>query len=122
MNIVIKWDNIERINEAIKQAEGRAKERRIKYENIDYAIFEIEKKLDIPRVAMLGIMVDIDCNAQKFPNAYKYTPESTHAVVKKTASGWNLIGVHRGVCRTKKFMVTLTEVAKQALIERCERF
>ena len=122
MNIVIKWDNIERINEAIKQAEGRAKERKIRYENIDHAIFVIEKKLDIPKVAMLGIVVDIDYNAQKFPNAYNYTPESTHAVIKKTASGWNLIDVHRGICRTRKYVVTLTEVAKQALVERCVRF
>lgn len=122
MNIVIKWDNIERINEAIKQAEGRATERLIKYENIDHAVFEIEHKLDIPKVAMLGIMVDIDWNAQKFPNAYKYAPMSTHATIKKTASGWNLIGVHRDTCRTKKYDVLLTEVAKQALIERVEKF
>ena len=122
MNIVIKAENVRRIEDAIKQAEGRATERTIDYLDLTYGIKEIEKRLDIPKVAMTGITAHIDYHAQTFANAYKYTPMSTHAVIKKTASGWNLIGVHRDACRTKRYILDLPEAAKQALVERCVRF
>lgn len=122
MNIVINVENTKRIEDAIKEAEGRATERTIDYLDLTYAIKEIEKKLDIPKVSMTGIIAHIDYHAQTFAKAYKYTPSSTHAVVKKTASGWNLIGVHRNVCHTKRYMLNLTETAIQALIERVEKF
>lgn len=122
MNIVIKVDNVRRIEDTIKAAEGRASERLIDFLDLTYAIKEIEKKLDIPKVAMTGITAHIDCHAQTFAKAYKYTPMSTHAIVKKTTSGWNLIGVHRDTCRTKKYLLDLPETAKQALVDRCTRF
>lgn len=122
MNIAIKVENARRIEDAIKEAEGRATERTVDYLDLTYAIKEIEKRLDIPKVAMNGIMAHIDYHAQSFAKAYKYTPMSTHAIVKKTTSGWNLIGVHRDACRTKKYILDLPEAAKQALIERCEKF
>lgn len=120
--IVIKDDNIIRINDAIKSAEGRATERRIKYENLSHAIFEIEHKLDIPKSAMVGCYVNIDYNAQKFPRAYKYTPQSTHAIIQKTKAGWNLVGIRRDICRTWKYEVALTNTAKQALIDSRTKF
>ena len=42
--------------------------------------------------------------------------------IKKTANGWNLIGVHRDTCRTKRYILDLPEAAKRALVARCTRF
>lgn len=122
MNIVIKVDNAKRIENAIKEAEGRATERLIDYLDLTYAIREVEKKLDIPKTAMTGIMVDVDYHAQTFARSYKYTPQSTHAIILKTNSGWNLVNVHRDTCRAKKYWLTLTETACRALVARVEKF
>ena len=120
--IVINEKNTWRISDAIKEAEGRAKERTLIWPDLFMAIKIIEDKLDIPKVAMTGIKVDVDVHAQKFPNAYKYTPMSTHAIIEKTKAGWKLTNVSRDICRTKQFEVTLTEAAKHALIKRVEKF
>lgn len=120
--IVINNKNIQRINNAIAEAEGRATERTINYHLLCRSIFEIEVWLGIPKVAMTGIKAHIDYHAQTFPRAYKYTPMSTHALVEKTRTGWKLIDVYRDACRAKRYTLTLTDTTKQALIERCEKF
>lgn len=107
------------INEAIRAAEGRAKERRINVECILDAIHDVEDLLNINKKAMEGITVDCDPNAQHFPRAYKYIPESTQFTIKFEHDKWWLTDIRRENCRnTKKAVIHHTEASKAALIER----
>lgn len=107
------------INEAIRAAEGRAKERRINIECILDAINDVEELLNINKKAMEGISVDCDPNAQHFPKAYKFTPESTQFTIKFEHNKWWLTDIRRENCRnTKKAVIHHTEASKAALIDR----
>lgn len=118
MKIIVNEKNKEKINAAIKAAEGRATARTIKFYDIECAIERIEKKLGIPAAHMRGIRALVDVNAQKFPAAYNFTPESTHFRLERFASGWAVTDIWRG--RTegpkKTYQMILTDEAKEAII------
>ena len=120
--IKINEANLEKINKAIDEAEGRATVRRIGGMSVLNAVKEIEEHFDIPKKLMTGIMVDVDINAQNFPKAYKYTPESTQFIVLRKKSGWYLMGVTRDNCRvpSKKFLKigAFTEEQKNAIMDK----
>ena len=122
--MLIKYTNSEKIEKIIKEAEGRATARTIDYGSMSMAIDRLEESLGIPKKHMIGIVADIDVNAQDFPRAYKYTPESTHFRVIRKQSGWDLERVYRDRTRryNHEFHVTLTEQAKEAIIESKSSF
>lgn len=122
--MLIKEGNREKIEAAIRAAEGRATERRINYGDIVRAIAELEKTLNICKKDMTGITADIDYNAQNFPNAYKYTPKSTHITITRKNSAWDLERVYRDTTRRegRRYHLTLTEDAKRAIIKSKETF
>lgn len=122
--MLVKEANKEKIADIIRTAEGRATARTITYGDITRAIAELEKSLGIAKKNMTGIAADIDYNAQDFPRAYKYTPESTHFTVTRKASGWDLTSVFRDTTRrwNHRFHVTLTDDAKMAIIASKEKF
>lgn len=124
VNIVIKVENKDRIEEAIRKVEGRATARTIDFEIILKSIEKIEDHLGIAKKDMTGCEATVDFYADDFPQAYKWTPESTQFHIKKTASGWNLISVYRAKCGRYKerYFVSLTEEAKKAVLEKAARF
>ena len=124
MKIKVDEKNFDKLNEAIKAAEGKARERKIDARDVVWMVNRIEKELRIPKKRMNGIVAVCDYNAQKYPNAYKYTPESTWVWLQRFPSGWFVVDVERR--RTggteKRFTLNLPEEAKNAIIERCEKF
>lgn len=122
--MIIKEANRKKIEAMIKAAEGRATTRTINFASILLSINCIEEELAIPKKHMVGITASVDYNAQNFPNAYKYTPYSTHFTVKRKSSGWDLIAVSRDITRreNQRFKLTLTEEAREALIKSKEVF
>lgn len=124
MKIIIKDSNEAKITAAIKEAEGRATARTLEYKDIKTALDRIEKRLGIAKKALLGVKVRVDVNAQTFPNAYKWTPESTHFVAERTASGWALTEVYRDRVEgpNSRYIVKLTDEAKDAIIKACSAF
>ena len=120
MKIIIKEANIEKITAAIKEAEGRASARTVTAEEIIKVAKRITRNLDITKKAMVGIRAYVDPNAQDFPSAYKYTPESTQFGMIYTSSGWAMTSISR--CKTKgsrhAVALILTEEAKAAVIDR----
>lgn len=121
-NIKINKENIAAIDEIIRQAEGRSSVRQISAKLVMETADGITKRLGIPKKAMVGIVVYADPNAQKFPNAYKYTPESTHFTMEYRSGGWYLTDVERAPVNspTKAYSVVLTETAKAAIIAACQ--
>ena len=108
------------IEAAIKEAEGRATARCIVANDLfDYAS-SIEKKLGISKKALNGCRFCVDPNAQNFPNAYKYTPESTQADLEYASGKWYLANVRRDRCSRDGHEVEsyLTDEAKAALIKK----
>ena len=117
--MLIKEANREKIEAIIKAAEGRATARTISFWGMIGFLEILEESLGICKKDMVGITADIDINAQDFPNAYKYTPTSTHFTVVRKASGWDLVSVSRDTTRRRghRFHVTLTDEAKEAIIK-----
>lgn len=118
-NITINEKNRDRINTFIKEKEGRATVRKIDYEKIIKAINLLETHLRIKKKDMEGITAHIDVYADEyFPNAYKYTPYSTHFKIERKKGYWSLKDVFREICgyHNRQFILTLPESAEKAII------
>lgn len=122
--INMKTASAEKLTAAIKAAEGRATARCITPAMISNALEAVEKRLGIMKKRMEGVKVEIDCNAQDFPKAYKYTPESTFFEATYRGGSWRITDIYR--YRTRRasagYSVTLTDTAKAAIIEAHERW
>ena len=112
-----------KIDDAIKIAEGRARERTITAERIAKACIRIEDELSIPKKALEGVTAHVDLHACVFPNAYKYTPMSTQFTVVYRNGSWRLTDICRDDCNHKNsFYIVHTEDSKAALVERFSRW
>ena len=121
----INVKNTEKLIAAIAAAEGRAKIRTINADDIVAVLTEVDERLEIisTKTDAIGTIVDIDIHAQHFPNAYKYTPESTQFTAKLTRNGWSITGICRSRTRapSKRIVLTLTEATKEHILSRvCE--
>lgn len=124
LNIVIKDENKNRIDNAINAAQTRARTRYVDYDDVVTAVKYAEKKFGVARKNLTGVEVVCDPHAWTYPNAYKGTPEATHFVIKCTGRGWNLIEVYRGNCNHAHRYTTriLPDTAKSAIIEQFKQF
>ena len=123
MKINVK--NEKQINEALNKV--NAKVRNASYQSVVAIVFQIEKKLEekgLPKKYWTGLRFWVDINAQKFPNAYKWSPDSTQFVVERFASGWFVTRVGRMHCSEKKVTLAsvLTDEQKQAIVENFKKF
>lgn len=98
----------------IEQAEGRSTARKITYKDIVRALEEVEEHITrfSTKTDAIGTVVHVDWNAQKFPNAYKYTPESTHFDAELKSGGWKITKIYRSICGTCLYKLDLTENTK----------
>ena len=119
MKIVIKESNRDKLQKELERIQKRTTARNISVDDLFSIIKEIESNLGIAKNKMVGIVADVDYNAQDFPRAYKYTPESTQITIQKVTSGWALTNIERYRCRTpkSKYILRLTDDAKKAIIE-----
>lgn len=122
--MLIKETNKTKIEEMIKAAEGKSKERVITYDDMIHSIRKIENYLGIPKKHMEGIYADVDVWAQNFPRAYKYTPKGTQFYMVKKKSGWDLLRVSREITRRAyhTYQLELTDDAKEAIIKAHSNF
>lgn len=100
--------------------QARAKVRTVTPCEIVEALHDLQKHLDIPKKALEGVKVHFDLNAQAFPSAYKYTPESTHVSAEFKGGSWRITNISREECRRPsfKFTVTHTDASRAALLQR----
>ena len=108
------------LTEAIEEAQKRCTARTIDAYTVCRNLEEVERRLDLPKRALEGISVTVDPNAQDFPKAYKYTPESTVFSATYKSGSWKITEVTRE--KTAKLFqgtrVTLTDEAKAEVIAR----
>ena len=110
---------------ALDDVQKRAKTRTIDDWSICQAIKEIEERLDIisSKTDAIGTIAEVDYNAQHFPNAYKFTPESTQITLVKKSSGWTLTSIQRNKCKSpaNKIILTLTEATKEHMADHVSK-
>ena len=95
--LVSRHDKVADILEnAIVEAEGRATVRTLTARELFRKIEEINEHFAVPRRSMEGLQVLVDCNAQNFPNAYKYVPESTIVELEFRKGSWRVTNIYRG--------------------------
>ena len=125
--VLIKEENRPKIQALLDEVQQNARVRCIKADDIFFACEMIEKRLDIPKSKLKGIIYQVDPNATVLPNAYKYTmsAESTQFTLTHTGSGWKLLSVERKPLIRRKTSFSLEKINEEtteALIHRIERF
>lgn len=122
MKIIVKAENAEKIQRAIDEAEGKARERKVTAKQLIACAEKMDKKLSIAPAHLKGVTARVDINAQDFPNAYKYIPESTVATFEHTGRAWALIDVKRDRTdiASKAIRFNLTEEAREWIVKRFE--
>ena len=92
----------EKLNAAIQEAERKARTRTITAENIKDMLELVDDRLKLvsTKTDAVGTLVFGDPNAQHFPSAYHGIPESTHFVAELTRTGWKVVSIDRGICRS----------------------
>ena len=116
----IKLENAEAIQEAIKAAEGLATARTITAEEIREICTKVEivNGFHIPKKYLDGTRIHYN-GGQKFPSAYKYTPNSTQFEAVFIKNSWYLISLKRDICPNSNTAgkITYSETAKQYILE-----
>ena len=122
MKIIIKAENAEKIQKVIDEAEGKSRERKVTAEKLIACAEKMDKKLGIAPAHLKGVTARVDINAQDFPNAYKYIPESTVATFEHTGRAWALIDVKRDRTdiASKAVRFNLTDEAREWIVKRFE--
>lgn len=122
MKIIVKSENAEKIQKAINEAEGKARERKVTAKQLIACAEKLDKKLGIAPAHLKGVTARVDINAQDFPNAYKYIPESTVAIFEHTGRAWALIDVKRDRTdiASKAVRFNLTDEAREWIVRRFE--
>ncbi len=122
MKIIVKAENAEKIQRAIDEAEGKARERKVTAEKLIACAEKMDKKLGIAPAHLKGVTARVDINAQDFPNAYRYIPESTVATFEHTGRAWALIDVKRDRTdiASKAVRLNLTDEAREWIVRRFE--
>lgn len=113
-----------KLAQILEDVQRRSKVRTIDVAAIIDSLVEIEDELDISKKAMEGITVHVDRNAQDFPSAYKYVPESTHFEAVYKNGSWRVTKVSRDVTlrARQRITITHTEESKAALLARFTRW
>lgn len=107
------------VEQMIETAEGRARERKITFDGITDILGEIEAYIlqFSTKTDAYGTNVTVDINSQRFPRAYKYTPESTHFKAEFKKNGWKITDVYRAKCGTHLYELELTDATKAHMID-----
>lgn len=124
------WDDVlnaynescKKLEDAIREAEGRATARTITANGIILELLDITEKLHISKKAMNGIKLYCDTNAQSFPGAYKYIPQSTVFKAEFRNGSWRITEVKRDTCGTTRVRIIHSEESKAAILARFSRW
>lgn len=117
--IVIKDTNKEKIEKAIKEAEGRATSRTIDYDIVKEVCDDVTKTLNLSGKFLDGTQIEVDYFAEKMPRSYKYAAHSTQFVAKFYSNAWHIIDVKRDYLTNSSYKaihVILSDSAKEGIM------
>lgn len=124
--IIIKAENSEKIMEVFHRVQGKSSARVITcLRQLELIIESAERRIGTMAAnAKEGSLIIYDFG-QHFPRAYKYTPDSTHFVLRFHSGTWRLQvdSVTRMPCPERggwEYKMELSETAKAAILKRYE--
>lgn len=123
--IIVSEKNRERIDKAIREAEGMATMRKLTYAAVLVAIERIEAKLNLPKARMEGVSFHVDTWAQDFPNAYGFPAVSTQFNLTLSGGKWRISDIKRAEVQRagrKCQCIEMPEALKDALLEKYKTF
>lgn len=114
----------ERLNAAIAEAEGQARERRMTAEECAARLEGAESYLHNPsKAALKGCKCRVHASNESLPRSYKYPASSTQAVFEHDGKGWVLVSVSRDtlksaakLCYRNHVEMTLSDSAKEWIL------
>ncbi len=126
--IIINKKNVEKIKAELNDVQKRCSVRLIQVEQVFETVAKMEeyrKKVGILKKNMEEVTVKVSLYQDRFPSAYKYTPEGTvfHMVFK--GGKWRLYAVYRDTCEgsyNKRYQVNLTDNAKNDVLNNASEF
>ena len=121
MKIIIDEKHAEKIAAVLETVQKRAKVRTITTEQVLDLPERLREFYGIPKKYLKGLRVCVDFNAQDFPNAYKYTPESTVINIEFSETKCYLTDAAREQCRKESefiYSYELPEEMQKALLKR----
>lgn len=124
MKIKINEKNIQKLEEALTQANGKCKERLVHAEDVYKAVDRILEKFNIPKSRMEGIQIRVDLNAQSKPHAYKYAMYSTFFTIEFSKADAYLVNCERDYTE-ERFpfrVINFPDSAKEAICEKYNKF
>ncbi len=121
--IVIKLENEDRIQKMLDAAQRKARERIAMVADVMRAAERADKHFGIAKSRMKGIEIVCNPNAQRFANAYKYTPEGTVFKIVHTGRDWKIVSADRAFCSERDYTVTrLPEDTGDAILNKYRKF
>lgn len=125
----VNLENTEKIEEILREIEKKCTAR------IFGGVSEIRERIsdlentfpyrELPKNAWVGCTVTMRADGGRFPNAYKYRPETTIIKLERTTTGWFMTDCVRGnaECSERDINVlTLSDKAQDNLINILTHF
>lgn len=119
----INVTNTAKLQAELDRVQHRCSARTLTPEEIVYQCQRVEKWLArrMFKKDWKGFACQIDPNGQSFPSSYKGAPESTIIKIERGASGWFLVGLHRGFASSSDTpYFRLNDDQKQAMADFAE--
>ena len=112
----IKVADKEKLQKALDDAQSRARVRTVDYRDVMKAVEKAEERLSqiLLKKDWIDMEVICDPNSQKFPNAYKGRPDSTHFILKRFSSGWFVTEIDRYDCNETQTHYYFRGIEKKA--------
>ena len=113
--------NVDKINAAISEIEGRATARTLDADDLvtiaERSTEQVEARTFLPKSHQVGAVVTYQMGLN-LPNRYSYAPEYTEVTLGRRTSGWFLLSARRvrgSIKQAEKFAIYLTpEAAAEA--------
>lgn len=106
-----------KLEQKLNEVQARSQVRTISMSNFTMLSERLNNFLSIPKKHMDGMGVKIDFNAQDFPKAYKYMPQSTIVWCENIKGNWYIRGIERGECkRVRLTWFNVPDEAKEAIV------
>ncbi len=113
----IKIDDYWELNSVLREVQRNARVRVILSPDvITEGVERLEGELAaraLPRKYWRGLRYVFNPNAQKFPHAYKGTPEATLVTIERFSKDWFVVGVERALCTSRRWSLDCTLTGEQ---------
>jgi predicted component of type VI protein secretion system len=119
MKIIIDGNHIEKLTDTLTAVQARCTARTLTAADVEHILQKATESLrGISKAAMKGVKV-IYTGGERFPNAYRYRPESTQFAAEHNGKHWVIYELCRAECpnRLDNVGFILTETAQAAILQ-----